>query len=244
MWDLLKSVEEKTLDLGSESLPPPFPPPPPATRRDDRRSRSPPKRDERKRSRSRDRSRERDSRRTNTYARSRSRSGDRRRDDERRVGRGGRGGRSDQDFRRRDEYDDWDRDRNRDGWQGQVGGRLDAPLDDRRDPRAVSAVLHLVRTVWPSCFSVYARLLVCMRACVPSFASCVPTLPVHHYFSDLIYMSFSGLNCGAAICTLANYVALVDASGAKSRSATASVASTGGPRACGGSAARCLWHAI
>ncbi len=241
MWDLLKSVEEKTLDIGSESLPPPLPPPPPATRRDDRRSRSPPKRDERKRSRSRDRSRERDSRRTNTYARSRSRSGDRRRDDERRVGRGGRGGRSDQDFRRRDEYDDWDR--NRDGWQGQVGGRLDAPLDDRRDPRAVSAVLHLVRTVWPSCFSVYARLLVCMRACVPSFASCVPTLPVH-YFSDLIYMSFSGLNCGAAFCTLANYVALVDASGAKSRSATASVASTGGPRACGGSAARCLWHAI
>ena len=186
MWDLLKSVEEKALDLSSESLPPPLPPPP-ATRRDDRRSRSPPKRDERKRSRSRDRSRERDSRRTNTYARSRSRSGDRRRDDERRVGRGGR---FDQDFRRRDEYDDWDRDRNRnrDGWQGQVEGRLDAPLDDRRDPRAVSAVLHLVRTVRPSYFSVRTRVCwsVCVRAC--AFASCVPTVPVHHFFSDLICM--------------------------------------------------------
>lgn len=155
LWDLLLSVENKTIDLSGEVAAAPL-----AMeeeyRREDRRSRSPQRRDERRRSRSRDRDGRGNN--YNAHARSRSRSrdrndrgGDRRRYDDRRGGRAGQG----QDFRRNDgqgqdlrrnDYDDRDRGYNRGGRQGGGdfgGGGRGFPQEEHRGARAVRGYVYL-----------------------------------------------------------------------------------------------------
>jgi hypothetical protein len=129
LWELLESVENKTLDLGSSVPASAAVVAPDVSKRDARRSRSPARRDERRRSRSRDRQP------AHTRSRSRERSlgrgADWRRYDNDTRGRGGRG----EDFRRRDADDTRDRGYARGGRHGYQDFEA---VEERRSLREVS----------------------------------------------------------------------------------------------------------